>query len=159
MKSPTPHTNSLLTLMVKMFGQLRKVPLLPILIDEQLKLFTFIFRPKQFLRMRELRRMVEERLRLDCCYHRFGGLEFRFEGKEVAHLHSDGLLDIRYPRRLAQHLIEKRVTGPHHVNPASGWTSLLIQSDTDVESSVQLIECKLQLQKGELDVNAAIEKF
>ena len=152
------HTDSVLTLITQVFGWTKKLPLLPILIDEQLKLFTFIFRPKRFMKMQQLRTTLVSRLNLETAYHRFGGLEFRHEGKEVAHLHSDGLLDIRFPKGVACCLIEKGMTGVHHVYPVSGWTSILIRGNTDVESCFQLVCWKLLLQKNDIDVNTLLEK-
>ena len=161
MKSRNQHINtfSVLTIIAKAAGPLKNIPFLPMLLDEQLKLFTFFFRPKRFLKMQELSRMVSEKLRLETGFHRFGGLEFRYQGKEIAHMHSNGLLDILFPRNFSSFLIERGVTGLHHVYPASGWTSFMIRGNTNVEFCFQLINYKLLLQKGEIDVNHIIQKF
>jgi len=161
MKSRNQHINtvSLLTIIAKMAGPVKNIPFLPMLIDEQLKLVTFFFRPKRFLKMQELRRMVTEKLRLETGFHHFGGLEFRYQGKEIAHMHSNGLLDILFPRNLSSFLIEKGVTGIHHVYPDSGWTSLLIQGTTNVELCFALIQSKLLLHTGEIDMDGIMKRF
>jgi hypothetical protein len=161
MKLRSHHSNtvSLLTIIARAAGPFKNIPILPILLDEQLKLFTFLFRPKRFLKMRELSGMVIDKLNLETVYHRFGGLEFRYEGEEIAHLHGNGLLDILFPKKLSAFLIEKGITSMHHIYPASGWTSFLIKGNTNIESCFELIRYKLLLQKGELKVNVIIEKF
>ena len=161
MKSRNQHIDSvsLLTIIVKIAGPLKNIPFLPMLLDEQMKLLTFFFRPKRFLKMQELRRMVTEKLRLETGFHRFGGLEFRYQGKEIAHMHSNGLLDILFPRILSSLLIEKGVTGIHHVYPDSGWTSLMILGNTDVESCFALIQSNLLLHTGEIEVDGIMKRF
>ena len=161
MKSRNQHINtvSFLTSIVKVAGPLKHIPFLPMLIDEQMKLWTFLFRPKRFLKMQELRRMVTEKLRLETGFHHFGGLEFRYQGKEIAHMHSNGLLDILFPRKLSSFLIEKGVTGIHHVYPDSGWTSLMIRGTTDIESCFALMQYKLLLHTGEIKVEGIMKRF
>ena len=161
MKSRNQHTStvSLLTIIAKVAGPLKNIPFLPILLDEQMKLFTFFFRPKRFLKMQEFSRMVTEKLKLETGFHRFGGLEFRYQGKEIGHMHSNGLLDILFPRKLSSFLIEKGVTGFHHVYPDSGWTSLMIRGTTDIEWCFTLIQCKLLLHTGKIEVEGIMKRF
>lgn len=55
--------------------------------------------------------------------HRFGGIEFRLEPREVGHVHRWGIVDIAFPRRIRDRLVEEGKTGPHHIYPESGWTT------------------------------------
>ena len=56
--------------------------------------------------------------------HRFGGVEFRFGGRELGHLHGDRFADLPFPRRVRDKLVEAGRARPHHVLPESGWVTV-----------------------------------
>ncbi len=60
--------------------------------------------------------------------HRFGGVEFRFRGSELGHLHGDALVDLPFPKRIRDDLIAAGRAQPHHVLPESGWVSVWIRA-------------------------------
>jgi luciferase-like monooxygenase len=70
--------------------------------------------------------------------HRFGGLEFRLGRRELGHLHGDRLADLPFPKRVRDRLIEEGRARPHHVLPDSGWVSVQMRSEADVEEVVGL---------------------
>jgi hypothetical protein len=72
--------------------------------------------------------------------HRFGGVEFRLGRRELGHLHGDSLLDIPFPMRVRNELIEKEEVLKHHVMPESGWVSLPIKTEDDVSKAIALLQ-------------------
>jgi hypothetical protein len=71
--------------------------------------------------------------------HRFGGIEFRCEGKEIGHLHGDWLLDIPFPKTVRDELVSSGRAAPHHQLPNSGWVSFRLKSEEDVDKAVELL--------------------
>ncbi|HVB09679.1 MAG TPA: luciferase family protein [Bacillota bacterium] len=70
--------------------------------------------------------------------HRFGGMEFRFHGREIGHLHGDRLADLPFPVRVREELVAARRAAPHHIFPESGWVSRSISGEGDVNEVVAL---------------------
>ena len=71
--------------------------------------------------------------------HRFGGTEFRIGPREIGHVHAWGMLDIAYPKRLRDALVEEGLTGVHHLLAESGWTTFYIESADDFEHARWLL--------------------
>ncbi len=71
--------------------------------------------------------------------HRFGGYEFTLREREVGHLHDNGFLDIPFPRRLRDALVDEGRTGTHHLYPDSGWTTYRVNSPANVSQAVELL--------------------
>jgi hypothetical protein len=70
--------------------------------------------------------------------HRFGGVEFRINGREMGHMHGDQLLDLPFPKDVGRKLIEEGRASPHHVLPESGWISYYINGIEDVRGAIEL---------------------
>ena len=70
--------------------------------------------------------------------HRFGGIEFRLEGKPIGHLHGERWADLLFPRRIRDMLVETGRAEPHHVLPESGWVSKQIRDERDAAEAVEL---------------------
>jgi hypothetical protein len=70
--------------------------------------------------------------------HRFGGIEFRLETRELGHLHGDSLADLPFTRRIREMLVETGRAGIHHHLPASGWVSRRIDGPDDVDDVIEL---------------------
>lgn len=71
--------------------------------------------------------------------HRFGGKEFRFGKAEIGHLHSDGTVDIPFPRAVRDALIEDGQAEEHRWVPNSGWTTFRARSRADVGHGIELM--------------------
>jgi hypothetical protein len=71
--------------------------------------------------------------------HRFGGIEFQLEGREIGHLHGDRLLDIPFPRKVRDEIVAAGQASPHHILPESGWISFWLKGETDAEAAVALL--------------------
>ena len=70
--------------------------------------------------------------------HRFGGTEFRLGGRELGHLHGERWVDLPFPRRIRDMLVETGRASPHHVLPHTGWVSRQISSEEDVGDVIEL---------------------
>ena len=70
--------------------------------------------------------------------HRFGGVEFRVGRRELGHLHGSRLADLPFPVRVRERLVAEGKAQPHHILPESGWVSVPIRTDDDVQRVVEL---------------------
>lgn len=79
--------------------------------------------------------------------HRFGGIEFRLGKREIGHLHGDLLIDIPFPRKVRDELIESGRVAAHHILPESGWVSFYIRREEDIDEAIGLLNLSLELAK------------
>lgn len=70
--------------------------------------------------------------------HRFGGLEFRVNGREMGHMHGDQLADLPFPKDVGMKLISQGKVSPHHFLPESGWISYYINVVADIPELIEL---------------------
>jgi Family of unknown function (DUF5519) len=70
--------------------------------------------------------------------HRYGGIEFRLGGRELGHLHGERWVDLPFPRRVRDMLVETGRASPHHVLPHTGWVSRQISDEADVDDVIEL---------------------
>lgn len=77
--------------------------------------------------------------------HRYGGLEFRFGRRELGHIHGDRLVDIPFPKSVRDEIVAAGEAEPHHILPDSGWISLFLRTEGDVERAIRLLERSLSL--------------
>jgi hypothetical protein len=71
--------------------------------------------------------------------HRFGGFEFRLGRRELGHVHGDWLVDIPFPKKVRDQIIAAGEAEPHHILPTSGWVSLFLRTEEDVDRAIQLL--------------------
>ncbi|MBW4659708.1 MAG: DUF5519 family protein [Drouetiella hepatica Uher 2000/2452] len=71
--------------------------------------------------------------------HRFGGIEFRVDKREVGHLHGNYQADIPFSSRLRRELVAAGKASLHHLYPNSGWVSFYIHSADDVPALIELL--------------------
>jgi hypothetical protein len=67
------------------------------------------------------------------------GVEFTLRGREIGHVHAGETLDVNYPRVTQDALIAADCTGPHHRFSGSGWTTLRVANESDVDRAVRLV--------------------
>jgi hypothetical protein len=70
--------------------------------------------------------------------HRFGGIEFRLDKRELGHLHGDALADLPFTRRIRDMLVETGRAETHRILPESGWVSRPIRTAGDVDATIEL---------------------
>ena len=59
--------------------------------------------------------------------HKFGGIEFRLNRREMGHIHGDRLADLPFPMKTRDDLVNSGRAFPHHVLPKLGWVSFWIE--------------------------------
>jgi hypothetical protein len=74
--------------------------------------------------------------------HRFGGLEFRVNKREIGHIHGDELADLPFPMETRNKLINSGRASPHHIIPQSGWVSYWIKGDRDIPAVIDLFKMR-----------------
>lgn len=70
--------------------------------------------------------------------HRFGGTEFNLGKVEIGHVHTGGLVDIPYTKKIRDALVADNQAQPHHLLDESGWISFYLRNEDDVEQAVRL---------------------
>ena len=76
--------------------------------------------------------------------HRFGGSEFRVNGKEMGHVHGAKFADLPFPMNIRNRLIEAGQASVHHVLPNSGWVTVPIKDEADIMSLIGLFRMQYQ---------------
>jgi hypothetical protein len=71
--------------------------------------------------------------------HRYGGVQFNCMGKEMGHLHSNGLLDVLYSQKIKAKLLTDARIEHHHIFKNSGWISFYLKSFDDMKYAQRLL--------------------
>lgn len=79
--------------------------------------------------------------------HRFGGIEFMYEGQEIGHMHGDHLIDLSLPKSKRDEVVAAGLAQPHHMFPKANWVSVYLKSDQDVKQAVNLLRFKYEYLK------------
>jgi Ni,Fe-hydrogenase I large subunit len=79
--------------------------------------------------------------------HRFGGVEFNLGKVEVGHIHSNGMVDIPFTRKLREQLVAQGEAQPHHLLAESGWITFHLRTPQDVAQALRLYRLSY-VQKG-----------
>lgn len=72
--------------------------------------------------------------------HRFGGVEFQIEGREVGHIHRNGLVDIPFHKKIKAQLLAEGKADDHHILPEAGWISFHVRHNDDIAHAVWLLK-------------------
>src|SRR5512147_3193255 len=88
-------------------------------------------------------KMITERLLMwdgvSTAPHRFGGLEYRLDTRELGHIHGDQLVDIPFPKKVRDEIVHADLAQPHHVLPETGWGSFYLRQQEDIEKAIALL--------------------
>ena len=77
--------------------------------------------------------------------HKFGGIEFRLNKREMGHIHGERLVDLPFPMKIRNELVSSGRVSPHHVSPQSGWVSYWINNgEKDVPAVVELFRMRYE---------------
>lgn len=71
--------------------------------------------------------------------HRFGGVEYRLGTRELGHIHGDYLLDIPFPKKVRDEIVEAGLAEPHHILPETGWISFYVREEGDIQKAIALL--------------------
>ncbi|MES2063037.1 MAG: luciferase family protein [Bacteroidota bacterium] len=136
---------------IRYFGFLKFVPGLALLFDAQLKLWTLIANPNLLDWIDDIEKEVLTWPGTTVTNHKYGGLQFNYHGKELGHIHSNGLLDMLLSRKIKQQLMQQdRRVQDHHSFKNSGWISVYLKYHDDKHLAIELFEhaCKLHADKA-----------
>jgi hypothetical protein len=126
---------------VRNFRWLAKVPGAPQIFDAGLLLSTALFSPSRLRAISAVEGRAQQLPQVRLGLHRFGGTGFFHSGKEMGHIHGNGLLDCFVGRTNRNRLLGKKDgVMAHHVFPCSGWISFFVKNESDVERAVELIQ-------------------
>ncbi len=81
--------------------------------------------------------------------HRFGGIEYHLGTREIGHMHGDYLLDVPFPKRVRDQLVEAGAAEPHHILPETGWISFYVRQASDVERAIALLKQSYEIALGQ----------
>ena len=76
--------------------------------------------------------------------HRFGGIEFLLNKREMGHIHGDRLADLPFPMSIRNELINSGRVSTHHVLPKSGWVSYWIKGEEDIPAVIELFKVRYE---------------
>jgi hypothetical protein len=134
---------------------LARIPLAPQFFDAMLLIWTALFHRRRLHAIEQLEQHALRLPNVDVCAHRYGGIGFCNAGREFAHLHSNGLLDVKITRARALELIQSGRANPHHVLGESKWISFWIDCESDVSPALALLETGIRCSDLEASQNAA----
>jgi Family of unknown function (DUF5519) len=124
---------------VKYFGFLKHVPLLPHVFDALLKI-SMIFRNSQILDyLDEIENEVLSWEKTSAYLHKYGGIQFNFDKKEIGHIHGNGLLDILFSKEVKVKFVQEGRVKEHHIFKDSGWISFYIRTTEDKQFAIELL--------------------
>ncbi|WEK18241.1 MAG: DUF5519 family protein [Candidatus Pedobacter colombiensis] len=129
----------LFSFVVRYLGFLKSIPLFPHVFDSLLKLWVFMTRSYLLDWFDEIEYEVLSWEGTSVSMHKYGGLQFNCRGKEIGHLHGNGLLDVLFTREIKQQLLDKGRIQPHHVFEKSGWISFYIVNYYDKAYAEELL--------------------
>jgi len=87
--------------------------------------------------------------------HRFGGLEFRINERELGHVHGDRLADLPFPMDVRNDLVNSGRVSPHHILPQSGWVSCWIKGEEDIPVVIDLFKMRYDYLKPKTNLVTA----
>jgi hypothetical protein len=124
---------------VRRLRWLAYLPLAPHVFDALLLAWTALFQRKKFAALEEVEVRALRIPGVRPCRHRYGGIGFARGRSEFAHLHGNGLLDVRLTRDCAESMVASGLALPHHVFGPSAWVSFWVRSETDLPNAVMLL--------------------
>jgi predicted DNA-binding protein (MmcQ/YjbR family) len=124
---------------VKYLGFLKNVPLLPQVFEAFLILWSFIFKPEVLDCIDTIRDEVLSWSDTTECRHKDGGMQFDCCGKEIGHVHGNGILDILFSKKMKEQLLAEGKIRDHHLFAGTGWISFYITQKEDAAYAMKLL--------------------
>jgi hypothetical protein len=118
----------------------RVFPWAPTIFDGVLMLFALLFTPRRFIVQERLWNQILDLAGVSETSHRYGGREAVFQGRELCHIHGNGVLDfilpngVDIPDALLSHIY------PHHVYPDSRWRTILVSKSINYAAVMTLLD-------------------
>lgn len=83
--------------------------------------------------------------------HRFGGVEFNFGKVEVGHIHTFGMVDIPFTKKVRNQLVKAGEAEPHHLLHESGWVTFHLREEADTEQALRLYRLSYLFKRARRD--------
>ena len=80
--------------------------------------------------------------------HRFGGIEFRVDRREIGHVHPAGMLDLPFPMRTRRELVAAGRAEAHHSLPNTGWVTFRVRNEHDLPAAIDLLRMNYERLRG-----------
>ena len=129
---------------VSNFNFLKHIPLLPQVFDNLLRVWVLLTNSKLSTWLDEIETEVVSWENTSVSIHKYGGLQFNYMGKEIGHIHSNGLLDVLFTLKTKKALLEIERVSQHHVFIKSGWVSFYIKHPQDKKYALELLQLKYE---------------
>ncbi len=133
---------------IRYLGFLKYVYGLPWLFDCWLKVYSLLTQPKIFDWIDIIEAEITSLPNVTVHLHKYGGLQFDVNGKEIGHIHSNGLLDMPLNRAIKQQLMPEGRIQDHHSFKNTGWISFYITTAGDVAYAIKLLTIGFALKKN-----------
>jgi hypothetical protein len=127
-------------LTIKYLGFLKFVPGLAVLFDNWLKVYTLLANAAMLDWIDAIENEVLTWENTKTQTHKYGGLQFNCNGKEMGHIHSNGLLDMLLSRKIKQQLMHEGRIQDHHSFKNTGWISLYMHTEADKRYALTLLK-------------------
>ena len=127
------------TFVTRYLGFLKSVPTLGWLFDGLLKLWADFTKPALLDWMDEIEAEVLQWAHTTSVIHKYGGMQFNYKGKEIGHIHSNGLLDMLLSRPIKAQLMQDGSISDHHTFKNTGWISFYICNSEDKNYALRLL--------------------
>ena len=131
----------LLGFLARYFAWVQRVfPWAPTIFDGVLMLFALLITPRRFIVQERLWSQILDLTGVSETSHRYGGREAVFQGRELCHIHGNGVLDfilpngVDIPDALLSHIY------PHHVYPDSRWRTAVVNNSIDGAAVMTLLD-------------------
>ena len=135
----------------------RVFPWAPQIFDGLLMLFALLVTPRRFIVQERLWSQILDLTGVSVTSHRYGGREAVLQGRELCHIHGNGVLDfilpngVDIPAALTAHI------HPHHVYPDSRWRTIVVNKSINAAAVVELLNAireQRSLQRSLSDTDA-----
>jgi len=132
---------------IKYFSFLKHIPLLPHVFDAFIRLQTFLFNKKVLEHIDVIEKTVLSWEKTSAGMHRYGGLQFNVNNREIGHIHSNGLVDVLLKKEIKEQLMKEGRVEDHHIFGRSGWVSLHLRTEHDKQLALELLEYSYLLKR------------
>jgi hypothetical protein len=127
-------------IVLRYFGFLKHIPLLPYVFDALFLVWNFIFHQDIIKCMDEIEQDLSQWNGVSIHDHKYGGIQFNYGNKELGHIHGNGMLDVLLNRDIKNELIVNGHAKEHHVFKNSGWVTFYIGSRDDKANALYLLK-------------------
>jgi len=145
--------NKFFKIVTRYFPFFKHVPLIAKGYEGMQLLMTLLMKPQLFEYMDKIEREISSWPGIYMTSHKYGGMQFNINKKEIGHIHGSGILDILFSRSIKQTLISREIALEHHSFKNSGWVSFYIQKSEDVTTALKLFEWGYYLKTNQWPLN------